>query len=96
MDLMRNNFRSAIYICTASAERWEIEPPSRHADFDEAADEIRHLAREKGLTCCTGASFWDDVRPFKQAKNAYHHGEPGNYNNLVYLWDKWLLDIYLF
>eukprot|EP00972_Heterocapsa_arctica_P064209 9475640-Heterocapsa_arctica.AAC.1 len=35
MDLIKSNFRSAIYICTAPAADWQISPAFRQGDFDK-------------------------------------------------------------
>eukprot|EP00972_Heterocapsa_arctica_P006720 982742-Heterocapsa_arctica.AAC.1 len=91
MDVMVANFRSAIYVCTASSARWEITPVARRPEYDQNATEVRLMAKDKGLTFWTGESFWNDLSPYKQSWNAYHHGEPGNFANITYLWDRSLL-----
>eukprot|EP00972_Heterocapsa_arctica_P074613 11011716-Heterocapsa_arctica.AAC.1 len=94
MDLMVANFRSAIYVCTASSECWQISPASRRPAYDLNAKQVRSMARDKGLTFWTGESFWNDLAPYKQPHNAYHHGEPGNFVNITYLWDRSLFHIH--
>jgi hypothetical protein len=96
MDLMVDNFRSAIYVCTATAERWNIHEFGHGPHYDQNSSEVRMMARDKGLTCWTGQSFWNDLGAYKQSWNAYHHGEPGNFCNITYLWDNILLHIYLY
>eukprot|EP00972_Heterocapsa_arctica_P098883 14591328-Heterocapsa_arctica.AAC.1 len=76
MTLMVTHFRSAIYVCTASAASWKVSPPARQPEYDKNAAEVRALAKDKGLTYWTGESLWSDLAPYKQAKNAYHHAEP--------------------
>eukprot|EP00972_Heterocapsa_arctica_P064773 9556945-Heterocapsa_arctica.AAC.1 len=44
----------------------------------------------------TGQVFWDVLKIYRQPCNAYHHGEPGNWCNISWLWDKLLFHIYLF
>eukprot|EP00972_Heterocapsa_arctica_P039308 5790032-Heterocapsa_arctica.AAC.1 len=90
------NFRSAIYICTASSECWQISPASRRPAYDVNSSQVRDMARGKGLTFWTGESFWNDLAPYKQPHNPYHHGEPGNFANITYLWDRILFHIQLF
>eukprot|EP00972_Heterocapsa_arctica_P070488 10413186-Heterocapsa_arctica.AAC.1 len=81
MDLIVKNFRSAMYVCTASAERWNIQ--GGHApEYDQNSKEVRMLARDKGLMCWTGQSFWDDLGDYKQPWNHQHHGEVGNWCNI--------------
>eukprot|EP00972_Heterocapsa_arctica_P007881 1148729-Heterocapsa_arctica.AAC.1 len=87
MDLVRSNFRSAIYICTAPASDWQISPAFRQGEFDLNSSQVRDMARGKGLACWTGKAFWDSLDPYRLERNAYHFGEPGNFLNLAYLWD---------
>eukprot|EP00972_Heterocapsa_arctica_P088411 13035835-Heterocapsa_arctica.AAC.1 len=54
------------------------------------------MARDKGLACWTGKAFWDTLDPYRLPHNTYHFGEPGNFTNLTYLWDRFLLWVHLF
>eukprot|EP00972_Heterocapsa_arctica_P008349 1220544-Heterocapsa_arctica.AAC.1 len=80
-------FRSRVYVCTASAERWGITGESA-ALFDAEAKRVWHLANDKGITVWTGRELHDDLTPFKLANNAFHHGEPGKITDVVYIWDR--------
>eukprot|EP00972_Heterocapsa_arctica_P029844 4397986-Heterocapsa_arctica.AAC.1 len=73
MDLMVENFRSAIYVCTASAESWNVSPVERQPDYDKDSTYVRMMAKDKGLTFWTGESLWSDLSPYKLQNNAYHH-----------------------
>eukprot|EP00972_Heterocapsa_arctica_P037764 5559814-Heterocapsa_arctica.AAC.1 len=82
MDLMIGNFRSALYVCTASAERWDIHEYGHGPEYDQNSAEVRMMAKDKGLMSWSGQSFWDELGIYKQSWNAFHHGEPGNWCNI--------------
>eukprot|EP00972_Heterocapsa_arctica_P053354 7860065-Heterocapsa_arctica.AAC.1 len=95
MDLMLL-FRSRLYVCTASAEHLVINEHGQGPKYDQEANNVRDLARQKGIMAWTGQAFWDILKTYRQPWNPYHHGEPGNWCNITYLWDKFLFHIYLF
>eukprot|EP00972_Heterocapsa_arctica_P020380 3006763-Heterocapsa_arctica.AAC.1 len=77
-------FRSKVYVCTATAARWDIKGIDGQK-YDEEAARVRHLASDNGIT---GKDLWEDLRPLVLKKNAFHHGEPGKKTNLCFIWDR--------
>eukprot|EP00972_Heterocapsa_arctica_P064490 9517558-Heterocapsa_arctica.AAC.1 len=80
MELMLQ-FRSRMYICTATAARWKTGGQDG-ANYDQEAANVRDWARQKGIATWTGKEFCDDLGSYKLTKNAFHHGEPGNPANI--------------
>eukprot|EP00972_Heterocapsa_arctica_P004069 604572-Heterocapsa_arctica.AAC.1 len=94
MEIMLQ-FRSRMYICTATATHWNIGGQDG-ANYDQEAANVRDWARQKGIASWMGKEFWDDLGSYKQTKNAFHHGEPGNPANITWLWDHNFFRIQLF
>eukprot|EP00972_Heterocapsa_arctica_P099183 14636058-Heterocapsa_arctica.AAC.1 len=70
------NFRSKLYICTASAAHWDIKEYGQGPKYDEASRCVHDLAKDKGIMSWTGQACWDVLKIYRQPWNAYHHGEP--------------------
>eukprot|EP00972_Heterocapsa_arctica_P065083 9607241-Heterocapsa_arctica.AAC.1 len=84
---LRHGIESRVYVCTGSAEQWDIVGEDG-VNYDKAAADVRDWATQKGIVTWSGKELWDDLAPYKQSWNAFHHGEPGTPCNIAWLWDR--------
>eukprot|EP00972_Heterocapsa_arctica_P037590 5532182-Heterocapsa_arctica.AAC.1 len=65
-DLMKLmlQFRSRIYVCTATAEHWKIGGTDG-AKYNQESANVRDWARQCGIASWTGKEFWDDLSSYR-------------------------------
>eukprot|EP00972_Heterocapsa_arctica_P105354 15525125-Heterocapsa_arctica.AAC.1 len=68
MELMLQ-FRSRLYICTASAAHWKIVEDGQGPKYDAESANVRDWARQKGIASWTGQAFWDVLSTYRQPHN---------------------------